>query len=191
MWIKIRRPEYFIPQFIVCWLTGAILAMILFCPKEYFDDLMTYTNHSWIETEAQYVSSSERYFHVLGEMAITVDDDFPMQTHCNWLYRYEIDGREYTFNSTLHEESQPDSKQLVKKILVAKDDFETLLFYSRAEVILNVALRILGAALTIIVSVRINKYILKKEKAAEEGNSDTQEPYEFGRDVPFPHGWDK
>lgn len=188
MWIKIRDPKYFIPQFIVCWLCGALIGLIIRYPSESVIDFGTYRKHSWTEVTAKYSASTDRYYNVFGNFSIVVDSDFPNGEY-DWVYAYEINGEKYSAAIKHKTTKQPDVYAIT--ILVADDDPELYLLSSRKKMFLGVAGQVLSVVFIIAAAFAVSMVIVKKEKAAQKGNSDTPKPYEFERDVPFPHGYDK
>lgn len=106
-------------------------------------DYAIYKEHSWIETESQFVNAEE-YQKMVRQRRYTgvTEYRFVQQTRYRWQYCYEINGGQYYYVTDDHKENMPERQ--TKNIIVAEDDASLYLLYSSGEN-LKVSMILFGA----------------------------------------------
>lgn len=153
---KMIVPIYFI--------AGIFLTFISVFLLKSLGDYRIYKSHSWIETEARFVSSEE-YQHSVRRRKHTGATRYRtvQETRYRWQYCYEINGEQYSYITDNHKESQPESQN--QSIMVATDDPFTYLRYANGGalavmLVFSLVIAVLGGLVIvglIIVSIKLQK----------------------------------
>lgn len=127
-------------------------------------DYKIYKNHSWIETEANFVGS-ERYTDTKSRRKAGGGFSSVTVTRYRWEYSYEIDGTAHSFTIDGRKESAPEKD--VRYIIAAEDDHSLYLKYKnggalKAVLIFFPIFGVLIFALVLTATLALRKKLLQK-----------------------------
>lgn len=117
--VRLNKGLVFVPVYFI---GGIFLVFISVFISKGLGDYNTYKSHSWIETEAHFVSSEayRRHKHT-GTTRYHV-------TRYRWQYCYEVNGGQYFYITDNHTGSEPERQN--QGIMVAEDDPNLYLQYA-------------------------------------------------------------
>ncbi len=124
--VRLNKGIIFVPVYLI---GGIFLAFISVFISKGLGDYNTYKSHSWIETEAHFVSS-EAYQKLVRRRKHTGTTRYhtvPV-TRYRWQYCYEVNGGQYFYITDNHTGSEPERQN--RGIMVAEDDPNLYLQYA-------------------------------------------------------------